>query len=238
MKRALVTGASSALGGAIARHLAAQSYRVGLHYYSNRSAVEEWAARIRVSGGHADILSGDLSRDPACSKLLQEWLGTEGKLDVLVNNAGVYDARALMDLTEEEWLRGIASTATATFFMTRAAVPYLRRGESGRIVNIGDSSCDRPGARDLAAGYHIGKTGVLILTKSFAAELAGMNISVNMISPGYLENSVGLPVPETIPAGRFGKFSDIICALDFFLSPESAYCTGSNLIVSGGWNIR
>jgi 3-oxoacyl-[acyl-carrier protein] reductase len=161
-----------------------------------------------------------------------------GTLDVLVNNAGVYREVAGMDLSEQQWMEGLHSTVTQTFFTTRALLPLLRQGRLRRVIHIGDSSCDRPGARDLAWSYHIGKTGVWMLTRSFAASEAPHGVAVNMVSPGYLENSVGGLDPGEVPAGRLGTFADVHAAVRFLALEAPAYLSGSNLMVGGGWNLR
>jgi 3-oxoacyl-[acyl-carrier protein] reductase len=105
------------------------------------------------------------------------------------------------------------------------------------VINIGDGACDRPGARTMAPAYHIGKTGVYILTRSFAQAEAAHGVAVNLVSPGLLETSVGLGSPTQVPAGRFGNFEDIFAAVDFLINIETPYVTGSNLIAGGGWNL-
>jgi 3-oxoacyl-[acyl-carrier protein] reductase len=161
-----------------------------------------------------------------------------GRLDLLVNNVGVYHERHGLELSEAEWFEGLNSTVTQTYFTTRAVLPLLRQDGLKRVVNIGDSSCDRTGARDLAWSYHVGKTGVWMLTRSFAAAEAEHGIAVNMVSPGFLENSLGEIAPAEIPAGRVGTFHDIYQAVHFLAKEAPAYLTGSNLVVSGGWNLR
>jgi len=238
MKKALITGSSSKLGAAIARHLATKGYSLGLHFHRNAEAGNSLASELSEGGCAAVALQADLTREVEVRALFGNWLSPTDSLDVLINNAGAYLDKPLLECTEREWQDGLQSTATATFLTSRRALPHLRRSGHGRIINIGDSSCERIGSRNLAPGYHIGKTGVLMLTKSFAASEASHGLTVNMISPGYLENSVGLPDRSKIPAGRFGQFSDICTALDFLISPEASYCSGSNLILSGGWNLR
>jgi 3-oxoacyl-[acyl-carrier protein] reductase len=159
-------------------------------------------------------------------------------LDVLINNAGVYEPFALSQMDANAWLTGLHSTASSTFFATQAALPGLRASGQGRIINIGDSSADRASARELALGYHIGKTGVWMLTRSYAKAEASHGLTVNMVSPGYLENSIPAAELETIPAGRLGTFDDVWSAVRFLIDEKSSYITGTNIMVSGGWNLR
>jgi NAD(P)-dependent dehydrogenase (short-subunit alcohol dehydrogenase family) len=235
---ALVTGAGTGLGAYLAERLARAGYRLALHYRSSRSGALRVQKRIHQVGGDALLFSGDLAKEDPAQKLIAGVRRDFGRLDVLINNAGVYHPKNLAKLTEKEWLEGLHSTASTTFFTTRAALPLLRRSRSGRIINLGDSSCDRPTARDLAMSYHIGKTGVLMLTKSFARAEAAHGLTVNLISPGLLTNTIKTPETKKIPAGRMGTFDDIGNAVEFLLKPESNYLNGSNLIVSGGWNLR
>ncbi|MEM6822171.1 MAG: SDR family NAD(P)-dependent oxidoreductase [Verrucomicrobiota bacterium] len=237
VKRILVTGASSPLGRAISLHFASPSIELGLHFHQGKDQAFNLASEIEEKGGHATTLQADLSVESECEALVKSWLPPESTLDILINNAGHYPPNFLSNMSAEDWHVGIASTATATFLITRATLPFIRKTSQGRIINIGDSSCDRIGSRNQALGYHTGKTGVLMLTKSFAQQEAKHGITVNMISPGYLENSVELPELETIPARRFGTFEDVTHTIDFLIQPESGYCNGSNLILSGGWNI-
>lgn len=235
---ALVTGAGRGLGAALARMLAADGFALALHCYRSRALALSLAEDLRQAGTDCDVFPANLADELQAWEMIHAVADRFGRLDVLINNAGVYAARHLADLGPHAWHEGLDSTATAAFFATRAALPLLRLSPAGRVVNIGDSSCDRPTARDLALSYHIGKTGVLMITRSFAAAEAVHGVTVNMISPGYLDNSVDLPLPSTIPAGRHGTFADIHLALRYLLDPAASYLTGSNLVVSGGWNLR
>jgi 3-oxoacyl-[acyl-carrier protein] reductase len=235
---ALITGAAKGLGAALAKRLAQHGYAVALHYRSSDSDAASLVKNISATGGTAAAFQADLSAEEEAQRLLSEVHAKFSKLDLLINNSGVYHEKNLQTLTASEWFEGINSTATAAFFTTRAALPYLRKAANGRVINIGDSSCERIGARDLSLSYHIGKTGTLMLTKSFAQEEAKHGVTVNMISPGYLDNSLALPDKSKIPAGRFGSAEDIWNAIEFLVKPESNYLTGANLIVSGGWNLR
>ncbi len=235
---ALVTGAGGGLGSALAAELARDGFALALHYRSNESGALQTRTAIAQEGGEAEVFQADLAREAGALALAAAVRARFGRLDLLVNGAGLYQERRGLELSEAEWFEGLNSTATQTFFTTRALLPLLRAGRLKRVVNVGDSSCDRPGARDLAWSYHIGKTGVWMLTRSLAAALAAHGIAVNMVSPGYLENSLGLPNPAEIPAGRLGTFRDIYQAVRFLALEAPDYLTGSNLVLSGGWNLR
>jgi len=237
-KTALVTGAGRGLGADLAKKLVVDGFDIVLHYHTSRAGAEAVQAFAQQQGQRSLLLQGDLSVAADCERIRQSVAHTFGHLDVLINNAGIYHEKEVEALTAEEWFEGLNTTATATFFMTRVMLPLLRQSQQGRIINIGDSSCDRASARNMAMSYHIGKTGVWMLTRSFAEFTAQDNITVNMISPGFLENSVGLPDVAEMPAGRFGTFSDIYEVVKLLIHSQSDYLTGSNLVVSGGWNLR
>lgn len=237
-KTALVTGAAGGLGAALSRHLVEEGYAVALHYRSRPEEAEAQAEALSQEGTPARAFRADLGHESQAKELLEAVLAWSGRLDVLINNAGVYHETPLMELSEAQWYTGLTSTATAAFFTTRAALPALRDSPTGRVIMIGDSSADRPTARDLAMSYHIGKTGVLMLARSFAQQEAKHGVTVNVVSPGYLDNSIDLATAEEVPAGRYGTPQDIWNAVHFLLQPSSSYLSGSNLVVSGGWNLR
>ncbi|MEM9445364.1 MAG: SDR family NAD(P)-dependent oxidoreductase [Verrucomicrobiota bacterium] len=235
---ALITGAGGGLGRAIATDLAKINFEIGVHYYRNKEGAFITKRILEDLGTKAHVLEADLTKPEEAIRLVHELTDNFGRLDLLVNNSGVYHMKTLSDLSFSEWQEGIHSTATTTFLMTQNCLPLLRQSNNGRIINIGDSSCDRIGARNLSISYHIGKTGVLMLTKSFAQEEAKQGVTVNMVSPGCLENSIDNPDPTKIPAGKLGAFEDITEAIRFLIKPEAGYITGSNIIASGGWNLR
>jgi 3-oxoacyl-[acyl-carrier protein] reductase len=237
-RTALVTGAGSGLGAALAIGLARDGFSVIVHYYSSAAGAAETQQTIQAEGGSARAVQADLTTEAGARALAVAADGAFGSLDLLVNNAGVYTDVPGTDLTADDWHRGIDTTATAAFFTTRACLPLLRKGAGKRVVNVGDSSADHPGARDLAWGYHIGKAGVWMLTRSFAAQEAAHGIAVNMVSPGILENSIGDVGAERMPAGRRGTFADVVDVVRYLASDAPAYLSGSNLVVSGGWNLR
>lgn len=232
----LITGAAGGLGRAIALHLAVPGRRLFLHYRSNSAAAESTAAAVRQRGAEAVPLRADLAQALQRDRLMDEVAARAPALRVLVNNAGSYLQAALGDITPAQWQEVFDSTCSAVFHLTLRAMPLLRAGAPARVVNIGDSGADRIVARVEATPYHIAKLGVHVLTRTFAKELAPHRVTVNQISPGFLDNSVGEP-GSPIPAGRPGSFQDVVGALDYLLSPAAEYVTGANITVSGGWNL-
>jgi 3-oxoacyl-[acyl-carrier protein] reductase len=237
-KVALVTGGSGGLGGTLARKLAGARYAVAVHYHSREEEAAARVAEVTAEGGKARAFGGNLDGEEGACSVVNGAAAWGGRLDAVINCSGTYTWAPNEKLTEAQWFLGLNSTASAAFFVARAAMPHLRRAGHGRLVNIGDSGADRPTARDHALGYHVGKVGVLMITRSIAKAEAANGITCNMVSPGYLENSVDISVAPKMPSGRIGTFEDIWVAVEFLLKPETAYLTGSNLVVSGGWNLR
>ena len=233
---ALITGASRGLGAYLARELSREGYAIVLHHRRGRAQAARLAHTIRQEGGRAEIFAADLSRPSQVESLFRKIRLRFGKLDLLVNNAGTYRPTPLLRTRPEDWLSGLDGTATATFFSIRAALPLFPKS-GGRVINLGDSACEKLTARKMAPGYHAGKVGVLLLTRSFAAALIRRRITVNCISPGYLENSIDLPPPRTLPAGRAVGLVEVFHAVRYLISPEADQVTGTNVIISGGWNL-
>jgi NAD(P)-dependent dehydrogenase (short-subunit alcohol dehydrogenase family) len=234
----LVTGAGTGLGSGLVRAFAGDGFDVVVHYRSSEDGARKAAREAETLGARACRMRADLRIEAEAVRMAEEVRERFGRLDVLVNNAGVYHEIHGLELSAEQWSEGLHSTVTQTFLTTRALLPLLRSSALRRVINIGDSSCDRPGARDLAWSYHIGKTGVWILTRSLAASEAQYGIAVNMVSPGFLENSVGGLDSHEVPMGRLGTFEDVYAAVRFLALEAPAYLTGSNLMVGGGWNLR
>lgn len=234
---ALVTAGVQGLGRAIVQHLARQHYSMFVHYYASHQAAMSLQADIAAAGGHMTLVQADLSRRDERERLLRHVMAVTAELHVLVNNLGWYLMERLPHITIDQWERALALNCTATFHLTQLALPLLEAVRPpGRIVNLGDSACDRIAAHVMATPYHIAKLGVHVLTRSYAQLLMPKGITVNMISPGFLENSVGSP-PEALPAGCPGRFEDVLGALDYLLSEQARYVSGTNLLVTGAWNL-
>jgi len=236
----LVTGAGSGLGREIALHLAGPDTHLLLHYHRSEAGARETAAAVEQRGGTARVLAADLASLEQRERLMDAVAAEAGALQLLVNNAGVYPETALLDVTPQQWQSVLDATCSAVFHLTQRAVPLLRAGarEAGRarVINVGDSGADRVTARLTATPYHVAKLGVHVLTRSFAKALAPDGITVNLISPGFLETSVG-ESGSPIPVGRPGTARDILGALDYLLSPAADYVSGANVVVSGAWNL-
>jgi len=222
LKHALVTAAGQGLGAAIAEHLSSRGYAIFSHYHTS-------VPRAGIP------LQADFTTAEGRISVIDRVREETDRLDVLVNNLGVYsEDRSLPEIDLSEFEDTLALTLTSAFHLTQLSLDLL--GQGSRIINIGDSACDRIEARAIATPYHIAKIGLNVLTRSYAKVLTSRGITVNMISPGFLENSIGEPLAP-IPAGRPGFFADLIPAVDFLLSEEAGYISGTNLVVSGGWNL-
>lgn len=232
----LITGASRGLGAFLATEMSRDGYAVVVHYRRGRAQALRLVRAIRQEGGVAEAWAADLTDPSQVEALFRKTRNQWGRLDVLINNAGTYQPVPLLRSRAEDWCEGLHSTATATFLAMRAALSLFSKS-GGRILNLGDSACEKLTARKMAPGYHVGKVGVLLLTRSFAAQLIRQKITVNCISPGYLENSIDLPPARSLLGGRPVCFTEILAAVRYLCSPEADQVTGTNLVISGGWNL-
>ena len=235
---ALVTGAARRTGAAIAEHLATRGAAVVVHHHTSATAARGLVERLGgdAAGCHAE--AADLTDPGSVSAMVERIIERSGRIDLLVNNVGTFLVKPIERVDPAEWDRAVRTTVTAAFLVCRAVLPHMRRCGYGRIVNIADSAADKLSPQPTLAPYMVGKTGILILTKSLAATTADCDITVNAVSPGIMENSVTKPPGEraAIPKGRYGTYADLNGAIEFFLRRETSYVTGENLKVSGGWH--
>ncbi|AZO77394.1 MULTISPECIES: 3-oxoacyl-[acyl-carrier-protein] reductase [unclassified Bosea (in: a-proteobacteria)] len=235
-KRALVTGATGGLGGAIARRLHAQGATVAL----SGTRVEALEALAKELGERAEITPCDLSNRDSVEALVPAAEAKLGGLDILVNNAGVTRDNLFMRLKDEDWDFVLAVNLTAAFRLSRAAVKSMMRRRYGRIVSIGSvvGTSGNPGQGNYAAS----KAGLIGMSKSLAAEVASRNITVNVVAPGFIESPMTEVLNEKqregilsdVPMGRLGQGADIAAAVAYLASEEAGYVTGQTLHVNGG----
>ncbi len=235
----LVTGSARRLGRAIAGEVAAKGAEVVIHYRSSEVLAAEAAREITEAGGRAYCLPAELSEPEQASQLVEAILSRSGRIDVLVNNVGNYLVKHINETSPEEWDYMIRTTATTTFHMSRAVLPVMIEQGYGRVVNLADAGADLLQAWPETTPYMIGKTGVLLLTKTLAETHAGYGITVNAVSPGTLEDSIVKPAEGVgvMPSGRYGNYEDVTNAVLFLLKDESSHINGANVKVSGGWQV-
>ncbi len=237
---ALVTGGARKLGASICRHLAGRGYRVVINYRTSRARAESLAKAIRAGGGQAVTCRADVTRERDVRRMVDRVKRSFGRLDVLINNVGDYLEKPLARVSPAEWEAIVRSNLTSVFLCTREVLPLMRERRQGRIVMIGYAPAGRIAASPRCAVYHLAKTGALILAKSMAVEEAPHGITVNMVSPGTLFNSVKKPsrtASDYIPAGRFCRYGDLLGMLDYLLSESASYVTGGHFVVSGGYAV-
>ena len=236
-RTALVTGSAKRTGRDLALALARAGADVAVHYRSSRDAALATMDEIRSLGRASVAVRCDLADAEATQHAVDDAATALGSLDILVNNVGAIVWKRLDELSPDEWRRSLDGTVTAAWHASRAALSHMRSRGFGRIVTILDTDADRLQSTQLATPYKIGKTGSLILMKTLATQEAKHGITANCISPGTLDNSEVLPPLERIPAGRYGTTDDLAAALLFLASDAASYITGSNIKVSGGYQI-
>jgi 3-oxoacyl-[acyl-carrier protein] reductase len=235
MPSALVTGSAKGIGKAILLTLAKHGYDVAVHYRSSKNEAQTVANEASSYGVKTTILQADVTKPNEAQTLVQKAHETFGRLDVLVNNVGNYHKGPLAELSVDDWHEMVDSNLNAVFYTCQAAVPLMRQN-GGRIVNIGFAGAENLIARPRSVAYVIAKTGVILYSKALAKSEASNTITVNVVSPGVIENSISQPV-EDIPMKRTGTLDELTSAVLYFLSPEARYVTGTNLQVAGGWNL-
>ncbi len=238
MKTALVTGSGRRLGREIALRLAAEGYFTFVHFLSSRREAEAVLRILRKRGGRGDLLRGDLGNPREIRTMVQRVRRFAGRLDVLVNNVGMYKPGPLLHYKPEDFERTLQVNLSANFRLIQAALPLFPIA-GGSIVNIGYAGVENLTGTTHNTAYLISKTGLFILTKSLAQALGPRRIRVNMVSPGILENSIELPrrVTDWVPLGRLGSVADVADAVAFLCGSNASYITGVNLDISGGYHI-
>ena len=234
---ALVTGAGKRTGRTIALALAQAGANLAIHYHHSGNEAEAVVDEIKALGRKAQAFEADLSDATATEAAFSQATESMGRLDILINHACGIEWKRLEETSVAEWHNGVEQTLHITFHACQAALPTMRRQGFGRIVNLIDVDADSLSSVPVVTPYKIGKTGVLILTRTLAVNEARHGITVNGVSPGTLDNSERKPPLERIPAGRYGTALDVARAVLFLADPASSYITGTNIKVSGGYLI-
>jgi 3-oxoacyl-[acyl-carrier protein] reductase len=241
-KVAVVTGASKGIGAAIAKQLAADGASVVVNYSSSKTGADKVVSEITAAGGKAIAVQGDVSKKADIDKLFAETKKAYGQLDVLINNAGIYEFSPLEQITEEHFHKQFNLNVLGLLLTTQEAVKYFSAA-GGSVVNISSVVGVNPLAT--ASVYSATKAAVDAITKSLAKELGPKKIRVNSINPGMVEtegvHSAGFletEFPKMIvaqtPLGRIGQPQDIATVASFFASADSGWVTGETLLISGG----
>lgn len=235
-KVAVVTGGSRGIGRACVIALAEAGYDVAFSYASNKSAATEVENTVKVFGRNVLAIQADASNPLEAQMLIDQANSTLGRIDVLVNNAGITKDTLLIRMSDDDWDRVIGTNLTGMFYTARAAAKLMMKQRTGSIVNI--SSVVGVFGNAGQANYAASKAGIIGFTKSIAKELASRNITANVIAPGFIgtEMTENLPMEkiiERIPLGRPGAPEDIAKAV-LFLVTSGHYITGQVIQVDGG----
>ncbi|MNS31849.1 3-oxoacyl-[acyl-carrier-protein] reductase FabG [compost metagenome] len=238
-KVALVTGASTGIGRAIAIALAEEGAHVAINYRHDEAGARQTAEAVEALGRRAMLVKADVTHAGEVEGMIELVTGAWHGLDVLVNNAGVVNRGPLLDLTEAMWDEVVDVNLKGVFLCTQSAARWMKPRQTGAIVNISSMRGVEGGSS--SAHYTAAKAGVIALTKTVARELAP-HIRVNAVAPGYVETRIQSMLTdaqrETInagtPLGRFGQPSEIARVVAFLASEDASYMTGQTLVVDGG----
>ncbi len=233
---AIVTGGTRGIGAALSRRLAKAGTRVVAVYRGNTAA----ATALAAESEQIDIRQADIGDPEACATLVNSVIAEHGRLDHLVNNAGLLLEARSTDTSVADWDRTVSVNLSAAFHLSRAAIPAMRDAGYGRIVNV--SSVTAVLGSPSEAAYGAAKAGLHGLTRSLAREVARAGITVNTVVPGVFETDMTRAMPEKtqeairkmIPLGRRGDPDELAAAIEFLLGDAGGYCTGSVLTVDGG----
>jgi 3-oxoacyl-[acyl-carrier protein] reductase len=212
-----------------------------VNYQQSAAAAHQVARLIAEAGGEAVVFQADVGEEAAAEALIAAALERWGRLDVLVNNAGITDDAPMARMKPEQWERVIATDLTSVFLCCRAAIPAMRERRYGRIINIGSLAGLAGNVGQV--NYAAAKAGLVGFTRALAREVAREGITANIVAPGYIDTDMVDTVSpairdwalNVIAVGRFGSAEEVASAVAFLASPRSSYITGHVLTVDGGW---
>jgi NAD(P)-dependent dehydrogenase (short-subunit alcohol dehydrogenase family) len=233
MEWTLVTGGAKGLGAEICRRLAKKGGNVLVHFRSSEDEVEQVVEACKKGGGNAQAVQGEFSSREGIEKFLAALSPFLSSIRFLINNVGEYDVAPFAITTDSLVYEMFHANAIAPMLITKALLPSLIHTK-GRIVNIGTAGLNRQSADAHAPVYMAGKRALLSFTKSLAKELAPYRVNVNMVSPGFMENSIGLPEDlSTLPFGRAASLEEVAKLVTLLLGEDASYITGQNIEITG-----
>lgn len=241
VKVAIITGSSRGIGREIAKVLARKEIKIVANYNKSEEAAKELKQELEEEGIKIDIIKADVSKREDAKRLVEFTLNKYGKVDILINNAGISEYKLFTDETDEDWNKIINTNLYSAFAMSQEVIPNMVHNKSGCIINM--SSAWGVVGGSLEVIYSVSKAGLDGLTKALAKELGPSNIRVNSIAPGMIYTKMNekfskeelKEIEEEIPLGKIGKPSDIAKCIEWLLEDE--YTTGQVISINGGWII-
>jgi len=241
---AIVTGGTRGIGRAIALRLAAEGANVAVSYRSNDEVAEETAEAVRAAGVKSELFKGDVASSEDVQALFKGVSDVFGRVDILINNAGITRDNIMMRMKEDEFDEVLRTNLGGTYLCTRAALRPMVRARWGRIVNV--SSVVGLVGNTGQANYAASKAGIIGFTKSVAREVAQRGITANAVAPGYVETELTGNLPEEVkhqirsqvPMGRFGEAEEVAEVVAFLVGEGAGYVTGQTIAVDGGMTMQ
>jgi 3-oxoacyl-[acyl-carrier protein] reductase len=239
---AVITGGARGIGRAVALSLAESGWDVTICYRTSAQEAAETIETAQAKGVRALAVACDVSDSTSAEGLIRRVETTWGRVDALVNCAGPYHRVDILDETVEGWHAMFDNNLHPVFYLSKTVAPGMIARKWGRIVSFGMATADQLVGQTNITAHYIAKTGVLVLTRSLARALAPHGITVNAVSPGFIDSGSApkeelAAMVKRIPAGYVGSTQDAVSVVRFLLSEEARYVTGANIHLSGAWGI-